>query len=369
MDFVAGAIGGNRQDGVCGVAVGYPLDTVKVWQQQPPNHPKAPAPIHGQKTFQNAKQTHPFPAQMPSVAPQSPWDCQSHLLASAPQVRIQTEPKYTGIWHCIRDTYHRERVWGFYRGLSLPVCTVSLVSSVSFGTYRHCLAHICQLRYGSPDAKPSKADIALSGYASGLVRVFLTSPTEVAKVRLQTQTQAQKQQRRLSASGPSAVPPVCPAPPACPEPKYRGPLHCLATVAREEGLRGLYKGSSALLLRDGHSFATYFLSYAILCERLSPAGHSQPDVLGVLVAGGCAGVLAWAVATPMDVIKSRLQADGQGQRRYRGLLHCMVTSVREEGPRVLFKGLVLNCCRAFPVNMVVFVAYEAVLRLTQGLLT
>ncbi|XP_002825152.4 solute carrier family 25 member 47 isoform X1 [Pongo abelii] len=308
MDFVAGAIGG-----VCGVAVGYPLDTVKV--------------------------------------------------------RIQTEPKYTGIWHCVRDTYHRERVWGFYRGLSLPVCTVSLVSSVSFGTYRHCLAHICRLRYGSPDAKPAKADITLSGCASGLVRVFLTSPTEVAKVRLQTQTQAQKQQRRLSASGLSAVPPMCPALPACPEPKYRGPLHCLATVAREEGLRGLYKGSSALLLRDGHSFATYFLSYAVLCEWLSPAGHSQPDVLGVLVAGGCAGVLAWAVATPMDVIKSRLQADGQGQRRYRGLLHCMVTSVQEEGPRVLFKGLVLNCCRAFPVNMVVFVAYEAVLRLTRGLLT
>nr|XP_024644172.1 solute carrier family 25 member 47 isoform X2 [Macaca nemestrina] len=210
---------------------------------------------------------------------------------------------------------------------------------------------------------------SLQGLGAQPPEVFLTSPTEVAKVRLQTQTQAQKQQRRLSASGPSAVPPVCPAPPACPEPKYRGPLHCLATVAREEGLRGLYKGSSALLLRDGHSFATYFLSYAILCERLSPAGHSQPDVLGVLVAGGCAGVLAWAVATPMDVIKSRLQADGQGQRRYRGLLHCMVTSVREEGPRVLFKGLVLNCCRAFPVNMVVFVAYEAVLRLTQGLLT
>lgn len=109
--------------------------------------------------------------------------------------------------------------------------------------------------------------------------MFLTSPTEVAKVRLQTQTQ--KQQRRLSASGPSAVPPVCPAPPACPEPKYRGPLHCLATVAREEGLRGLYKGSSALLLRDSHSFATYFLSYAILCEQLRPAGHSQPGEQGL----------------------------------------------------------------------------------------
>ncbi|XP_012870021.1 PREDICTED: solute carrier family 25 member 47 [Dipodomys ordii] len=312
MDFVAGAIGG-----VCGVAVGYPLDTVKV--------------------------------------------------------RIQTEPKYTGIWHCIRDTYRQERVWGFYRGLSLPVCTVSLVSSVSFGTYHHCLVHICRFRYGSTDVKPAKADIMLSGCASGLVRVFLTSPTEVAKIRLQTQTQTQLQlqQRRPSALWPSAAPPVCPAPPAClvSEPKYRGPLHCLATVAREEGLRGLYKGSSALLLREGHSFATYFLSYAILSEWLTPAGRSEPDVLGVLVAGGFAGALAWAVATPMDVIKSRLQADGQGQQRYRGLWHCVVSSVREEGPRVLFKGLTLNCCRAFPVNMVVFVAYEAVLRLRRGLLT
>lgn len=63
------------------------------------------------------------------------------------------------------------QVWGFYRGLSLPVCTVSLVSSVSFGTYHHCLAHICRFRYGSTDAKPTKADITLSGCASGLVRV------------------------------------------------------------------------------------------------------------------------------------------------------------------------------------------------------
>lgn len=115
-------------------------------------------------------------------------------------------------------------------------------------------------------------------------QVFLTSPTEVAKVLLQTQTQTQ--QRRPSASWPSAAPPLCPAPPAGSGPKYRGPLHCLATVAREEGLRGLYKGSSALLFRDGHSFATYFLSYTILCEQLTPAGHSQPGEGARGLAGG-----------------------------------------------------------------------------------
>lgn len=147
---------------------------------------------------------------------------------------------------------------------------------------------------GGPAARPSccrgqheaKAGWAQQGAGSRcaslprllLRQVFLTSPTEVAKVRLQTQTQ----QRRPSASWPSAAPPLCPAPPSrsVSGPKYRGPLHCLATVAREEGLRGLYKGSSALLLRDGHSFATYFLSYTLLCEQLTPTGHSQPGERG-----------------------------------------------------------------------------------------
>ncbi|XP_012579834.1 PREDICTED: solute carrier family 25 member 47 [Condylura cristata] len=229
MDFIAGAIGG-----VCGVAVGYPLDTVKV--------------------------------------------------------RIQTEPKFTGIWHCIRDTYYRERLWGFYRGLSLPACTVPLVSSVSFGTYRHCLARICRFRYGLPTRWHWANPRVGGGTPCFTWGLFMPQ-----------------------GSPPSCHPSLGPSLPSS-----------------------------------------------------RPAWVSPADVMGVLMAGGCAGVLAWAVATPMDVVKSRLQADGRGPQRYRGLLHCLVSSVREEGPRVLFKGLALNCCRAFPVNMVVFVAYEAALRLTRA---
>lgn len=55
------------------------------------------------------------------------------------------------------------------------MCTVSLVSSVSFGTYHHCLVHMCRLRYGSADAKPARTDVTLSGFASGLVRVSETT--------------------------------------------------------------------------------------------------------------------------------------------------------------------------------------------------
>ncbi|NXH67971.1 S2547 protein, partial [Hydrobates tethys] len=303
MDFIAGAIGGGLS-----TAVGYPLDTVKV--------------------------------------------------------RIQTERHYNGIWHCIQETYRTEKVWGFYKGVSASVLTVSVISSVSFGTYKNFLCTICKLRYGAADAKPSKLDVSLAGGAAGAVRVVLMTPSEVAKVRMQTQRNPH---------------PSFTSPQPISKPKYRGSLHCLKVIAKKEGFGGLYKGCSALLCRDCSSSAIYFLTYSALCDWLTPAGKNKPGsarlevtappftpagFLVVLLSGGFAGVLAWGLATPMDVIKSRMQTDESDQHKYKGLVHCARESVRKEGAKVLFKGLGLNCIRAFPVNMVVFVTYEAVLRFT-----
>ncbi|KAM4661861.1 solute carrier family 25 member 47 isoform 1-T2 [Discoglossus pictus] len=281
-DFIAGALGG-----ACGVMVGYPLDTVKV--------------------------------------------------------RIQTQRKHIGIWNCIQSTYRMERVSGFFKGMSMPVSTVSVSSSIVFGVYRNCLYNLCKLKYGTANVKPSKFDIFVSGYAAGAAQVLVSSPADMAKVRLQTQTYS-------------------PSSGLVTRPKYTGPIHCLVTIVKEDGFLGLYKGSCALMFRDCHSFATYFLSYAVLREWLVPVAQSSTDVVGVLLAGGFAGVIAWGIATPMDVIKSRLQVDGVTQRKYRGVIDCITTSIRQEGVKVLFKGLSLNCVRAFPVNMVVFLTYEVIMR-------
>ncbi|XP_076835318.1 solute carrier family 25 member 47-B isoform X1 [Brachyhypopomus gauderio] len=282
-DFVAGSVGG-----AFGVAVGYPLDTVKV--------------------------------------------------------RIQTQRKPIGIWQCIHTTCRHEGVYGFYKGMSMPMTTVSITSSVLFGTYRNVLQVFRQLRCRSADAPNAKFDIFLSGLAAGIAQVSVMSPADIVKVRLQCQTEPYLGSD-LKAKA-----------------KYRGPVHCLFTIAHEEGVLGLYKGASALALRDGPSFATYFLVYYSLCEWLSPDKHVQPEWKVVLFAGGIAGMCGWCIGTPMDVIKSRLQTDGMDKRHYRGFFHCISESVRREGPGVLFKGLSLNCIRAFPVNMAVFAMYELIIR-------
>ncbi|KAJ8409097.1 hypothetical protein AAFF_G00241180 [Aldrovandia affinis] len=281
-DFVAGSVGG-----AVGVVVGYPIDTVKV--------------------------------------------------------RIQTQRRFTGVWHCFRSTWKTEGVYGFFKGVSVPVTTVSITSSVVFGTYRNCLQCLLQLHSGSPEATPTKLDVFLSGLAGGVTQVLVMSPADTVKVRLQCQMEP-----RQSATTRTL-------------PRYRGPIHCMLTIAREEGVLSLYRGAPALCLRDGPSFATYFLTYNTLCEWLTPVGQKRPEWPVVMLAGGLAGVGGWTVGTPMDVIKARLQVDGMGKRKYLGFLHCITESVRQEGPGVFFKGLGLNCMRAFPVNMVVFVTYELLL--------
>ncbi|KAI5932962.1 Solute carrier family 25 member 45 [Manis javanica] len=62
------------------------------------------------------------------------------------------------------------------------------------------------------------------------------------------------------------------------------------------------------------------------CNRGAPHPDGQNPSSGtVLVAGGFVGIASWAVATPLDVIKSRMQMARLKQREYRGVLDFVLT--------------------------------------------
>ncbi|KAE8286996.1 Solute carrier family 25 member 47-A [Larimichthys crocea] len=286
-DFVSGSFAG-----ACGVAVGYPLDTVKV--------------------------------------------------------RIQTQKQFTGLWQCTVATFSKEGVHGFFKGMSFPITTISMTSSVVFGTYRNCLQCLSQAR-GDGCGPNTKLEVFLSGLVAGIAQISVMSPGDIVKVRLQCQTESKRGGTNI------------------PKPRYHGPVHCVLSIIKEEGIMGLYRGALPLMLRDGPSYATYFLTYAYICEWLTENGKNRPDWSGVMLAGGIAGMAAWTIGTPMDVIKARLQMDGAlGMKRYNGFYHCITETVRTEGVGVFFRSLGINCLRAFPVNMVVFVTYEVLTGFLRG---
>ena len=67
--------------------------------------------------------------------------------------------------------------------------------------------------------------------------------------------------------------------------------------------------------------------------------HSLENIVKWLTAGGFAGMLSWTITYPVDVVKSRLQADGAGGRpyKYRGMIDCGKQIYRTEGSRVFLR--------------------------------
>ncbi|XP_037072322.1 solute carrier family 25 member 45-like [Pollicipes pollicipes] len=169
---------------------------------------------------------------------------------------------------------------------------------------------------------------------------------------------------------------------------------------RHEGARGLLKGMSFPLAANGALNALYFGVYSNSLRVLDWALGARDDagrpaygrvfvagcvgglaqlVVAVPVdlvkiqlqtsAGGVAGVGAWTSILPLDVLKSKLQADDPARPQYRGMLHCAQMTVLRDGPGALLAGFGVMAGRAFLVNAVTFLGYEyslAVVRRLEG---
>eukprot|EP01027_Heterolobosea_sp_BB2_P007314 GEZU01010902.1.p1 GENE.GEZU01010902.1~~GEZU01010902.1.p1 ORF type:complete len:166 (+),score=44.99 GEZU01010902.1:318-815(+) len=140
-----------------------------------------------------------------------------------------------------------------------------------------------------------------------------------------------------------------------------GPRMSAIQVCKELGLRGLYRDSSATLLRDIPFTVIYFPLYAYLRMKLKQHKGVQTLTLPErLVTATIAGVFAASLTTPLDVVKTRLQA---AQNRAAGGSHGSIVGtftkiVREEGPRALFKGVVPRASIIAPLFGITMTTYE-----------
>lgn len=82
-------------------------------------------------------------------------------------------------------------------------------------------------------------------------------------------------------------------------PAYQGPVHCIATIVRTEGLAGLYRGASAMLLRDVPGYCLYFIPYVLLSDWITPETCAGPSPCAVWLAGGMAGKAAELIPAPV----------------------------------------------------------------------
>ncbi|XP_029439788.1 solute carrier family 25 member 48 isoform X2 [Rhinatrema bivittatum] len=269
------------------------------------------------------------------------------------KTRLQAGKGYGSTLNCILRVYRNENVAGFFKGMSFPLASIAVYNSVVFGVFSNTQRLISQHRYGSPSHTPALSDMTLASMATGFISVGIGGPVDLVKIRLQMQTQAQLAENMSLGHRPIGFPQ---------QPAYRGPVHCLATILQQEGVVGIYRGTTAMLLRDVPGYCLYFIPYSFLCQWSTPDGHTTPNAYSVWMAGGIAGAISWGTATPMDVVKSRLQADGVYLNKYKGVADCISQSYQKEGLKVFFRGITVNAVRGFPTSAAMFLAYELSLK-------
>ncbi|XP_022125839.2 congested-like trachea protein [Pieris rapae] len=258
------------------------------------------------------------------------------------KVRLQTMPLpqpgqralYAGTIDCFQKTVQREGFKGLYKGMSAPLTGVAPIFAISF--FGFGLGK--KLIKSDEEQILTRTELFAAGAFSGIFTTSIMAPGERIKCLLQIQQ---------GGSGPQ---------------KYSGMLDCARQLYAEGGIKSIYKGSVATILRDVPASGMYFMTYEWVKEVLVPEDASAKlKMLATVVAGGCAGIANWLVGMPADVLKSRLQTAPEGTYP-NGMRDVFKQLIEKEGPTALYKGVAPVMIRAFPANAACFVGFELAIK-------
>jgi dicarboxylate transporter 10 len=121
-------------------------------------------------------------------------------------------------------------------------------------------------------------------------------------------------------------------------------LATIRTSLSESGLRSIYTGLSASVLRQMTYSLVRIGSYEEMKRRMSENG--KPSAGKLLLAAGVTGGLGGVVGNPADIVLVRMTSDSlrppEKQYGYRNALTGLVTLMKHEGIKGLSRGLGTN---------------------------
>ncbi|XP_034029650.1 mitochondrial folate transporter/carrier-like [Thalassophryne amazonica] len=126
-------------------------------------------------------------------------------------------------------------------------------------------------------------------------------------------------------------------------PKYSGVLHCMKSVWKQDGLRGLYQGVTPNVWGAGASWGLYFFFYNAIKGYTKEGRQTELSAAEHLVSAAEAGVLTLTITNPIWVTKTRLVLQYESDpksKQYKGMMDALIKIYRHEGVSGLYKGYV-----------------------------
>jgi solute carrier family 25 (adenine nucleotide translocator) protein 4/5/6/31 len=133
--------------------------------------------------------------------------------------------------------------------------------------------------------------------------------------------------------------------------RYKGIGDCFKRVNAEQGLQAFWRGNLVNCLRYAPQQGSA-LAFNDFLNNAFPNYNPNTDFwksFGVkLFSGGLAGAVANTICYPFDFARTRLASDlAKGKPQFKGILDCIMTTVRSQGITGLYTGWSVTCMGAF----------------------
>ncbi|KQJ87020.1 mitochondrial uncoupling protein 1 [Brachypodium distachyon] len=173
-----------------------------------------------------------------------------------------------------------------------------------------------------------------AGFTTGALAIAVANPTDLVKVRLQSEGK------------------LAPGMPR----RYAGAMDAYAKIVRQEGVAALWTGIGPNVARNAIINAAELASYDQVKQTILKLPGFKDDVVTHILSGLGAGFFAVCVGSPVDVVKSRMMGDSA----YKSTVDCFVQTLKNDGPLAFYKGFLPNFARLGSWNVIMFLTLEQV---------
>ncbi|KAA0050390.1 mitochondrial substrate carrier family protein B isoform X1 [Cucumis melo var. makuwa] len=245
--------------------------------------------------------------------------------------------KKASIWHEASRIIHEEGIRAFWKGNLVTIAHRLPYSSINFYAYEHYKKLLHMVPGLDRRKDHMSADLLvhfLGGGLAGITAASSTYPLDLVRTRLAAQTNVIY---------------------------YKGILHTLRTICRDEGVLGLYKGLGATLLGVGPNIAISFSVYESLRSFWQSRRPHDSTVLVSLTCGSLSGIASSTATFPLDLVRRRKQLEGAGGRARvytTGLVGVFRHILRTEGFRGFYRGILPEYYKVVPGVGICFMTYE-----------
>ncbi|CAN0926399.1 Mitochondrial uncoupling protein 1 [Linum grandiflorum] len=260
------------------------------------------------------------------------------LQKSAVSGDVLTAPKYNGMLGTVATIAREEGAASLWKGI-IP----GLHRQCLFGGLRIGLYDPVKNFYVGPDFV---GDVPLSkkilaALTTGAVGISIANPTDLVKVRLQSEGK------------------LAPGVPR----RYSGAINAYSTIVKQEGVRALWTGVGPNIARNAIINAAELASYDQVKETILKIPGFKDNALTHLFAGLGAGFFAVCIGSPVDVVKSRMMGDPS----YKSTIDCFVKTLKNDGPLAFYKGFIPNFGRLGSWNVIMFLTLEQAKKFVRNL--